>query len=75
VFTPKAAALFIVAGTGLYFYFSWEKQRLVEQKRESMSLQYRYYALVLYVLNEDLGQRRRWNRAPSDARMSVDRSK
>ena len=35
VFTPKAAALFVLAGTGLYFYFRWEKQRLLEQKRES----------------------------------------
>jgi len=37
VFTPKAAALFLLAGTGLYFYFRWEKQRLLEQKRESTS--------------------------------------
>ena len=35
VFTPKAAALFVLAGTGLYFYFRWEKQRLLEQRRES----------------------------------------
>jgi len=35
VFTPKAAALFVLAGTGIYFYFRWEKQALLEQKRES----------------------------------------
>jgi len=36
VFTPKAAGLFLLAGTGLYFYFRWEKQRLQEQRRESL---------------------------------------
>jgi len=36
VFTPKAAGLFILAGTGLYFYFRWEKQRLQEQKEREM---------------------------------------
>ncbi|KAF8485167.1 h-sco1 [Russula ochroleuca] len=36
VFTPKAAALFILAGTGLYFYFRSEKQRLQEQKQKEM---------------------------------------
>lgn len=45
VFTPKAAALFLLAGTGLYFYFRWEKQRLLEQKRESTS------ATTLYFLS------------------------
>jgi protein SCO1/2 len=37
VFTPKAAALFTIAGAGLYLYFRSEKQRLQEQKRESVS--------------------------------------
>ncbi|TFY78629.1 hypothetical protein EWM64_g5381 [Hericium alpestre] len=41
VFTPKAAALFILTGAGLFLYFRWEKQRLLEQKqkeRESRSV-------------------------------------
>ncbi|THH11676.1 hypothetical protein EW146_g7970 [Bondarzewia mesenterica] len=36
VFTPTAAALFILAGTGLFFYFRWEKQRLLEEKQKEM---------------------------------------
>ncbi|KAH9007218.1 SCO1 protein [Lactarius hatsudake] len=36
VFTPKAAALFVLAGSGLFFYFRWEKQRLQEQKQKEM---------------------------------------
>ncbi|KAH9984001.1 thioredoxin-like protein [Russula vinacea] len=42
VFTPKAAALFILAGTGLYFYLRSEKQRLksksVKKEMESRSV-------------------------------------
>lgn len=33
MFTPKAAALFIATGVGLFFYFRYEKQKLIEQKR------------------------------------------
>ncbi|KZP05333.1 SCO1 protein [Athelia psychrophila] len=33
VFTPKAAALFIGAGVGLYFYFRYEKEQLLEKRR------------------------------------------
>jgi hypothetical protein len=33
VFTPKAAALFVAAGVGLFFYFRYEKQQLLEQRR------------------------------------------
>lgn len=35
VFTPKAAALFVATGVGLFFYFKYEKQKLVEQRRGS----------------------------------------
>ena len=34
VFTPKAAALFIATGFGLFLYFRYEKEKLIEQKRE-----------------------------------------
>lgn len=34
VFTPKAAALFVAAGVGLFFYFRYEKQQLLEQRRK-----------------------------------------
>jgi len=34
VFTPKAAALFVVAGVGLFFYFRYEKQKLLEQRQK-----------------------------------------
>lgn len=34
VFTPKAAALFVVSGVGLYFYFRYEKQKLLEQRQK-----------------------------------------
>lgn len=33
VFTPKAAALFITTGVGLFLYFRYEKEKLIEQKR------------------------------------------
>ncbi|KAI0270349.1 SCO1/SenC-domain-containing protein [Russula aff. rugulosa BPL654] len=36
VFTPKAAALFTIAGAGLYLYFRSEKQRLQEQKQKEL---------------------------------------
>ena len=32
VFTPKAAAVFVLTGVALYFYFDHEKQKLQEQK-------------------------------------------
>jgi len=32
VFTPASAALFITAGVGLFFYFRYEKQRLIEER-------------------------------------------
>ncbi|KAI0655237.1 SCO1 protein, partial [Cubamyces menziesii] len=34
VFTPKAAALFVLTGIGLYFYFRNEKEKLLEQRRK-----------------------------------------
>ncbi|KIM79480.1 hypothetical protein PILCRDRAFT_823383 [Piloderma croceum F 1598] len=34
IFTPKAAALFVATGVGLYFYFRSEKQRLLEQRQK-----------------------------------------
>ncbi|KAF7984917.1 hypothetical protein HWV62_10941 [Athelia sp. TMB] len=33
VFTPKAAALFVAAGIGLFFYFRHEKEQLLEKRR------------------------------------------
>lgn len=36
VFTPKAAALFVATGIGLYFYFHHEKQKLLEQKQKQL---------------------------------------
>lgn len=33
-FTWKAAALFVVTGVGLYFYFESEKAKVQERKRE-----------------------------------------
>lgn len=35
VFTPKAAVLFVATGVGLYYYFQHEKQKLLEEKRNS----------------------------------------
>ncbi|KAI0751695.1 SCO1/SenC-domain-containing protein [Daedaleopsis nitida] len=34
VFTPTAAALFVVTGVGLFFYFRNEKEKLQEQRRK-----------------------------------------
>jgi len=34
VFTPKSAALFIAAGIGMFFYFRYEKQRLIEEREK-----------------------------------------
>ncbi|KZT63713.1 SCO1 protein [Daedalea quercina L-15889] len=36
VFTPKAAALFVATGVGLFFYFRYEKQKLQEQKQKEL---------------------------------------
>ncbi|KDQ65140.1 hypothetical protein JAAARDRAFT_53042 [Jaapia argillacea MUCL 33604] len=36
VFTPKAAALFILAGAGLFFYFRYEKEKLLEQRQKEL---------------------------------------
>ncbi|KAL4063272.1 SCO1/SenC-domain-containing protein [Scleroderma yunnanense] len=36
VFTPKAAALFVVTGVGLYYYFHHEKQKLLQEKQKSL---------------------------------------
>lgn len=38
VFTPKAAALFVATGIGLFFYFRYEKAKLLEQRRAYSSL-------------------------------------
>lgn len=38
MFTPQAAALFLVTGAGLFWYFKTEKEKLAEQRRESSSL-------------------------------------
>ncbi|KAI0640526.1 SCO1 protein [Trametes meyenii] len=34
VFTPTAAALFVLTGAGLFFYFRSEKEKLLEQRRK-----------------------------------------
>ncbi|KAG5633871.1 hypothetical protein H0H81_004654 [Sphagnurus paluster] len=34
VFTPKSAALFVAAGLGLFFYFRYEKAKLLERREE-----------------------------------------
>ncbi|KAH6896382.1 h-sco1 [Coprinopsis sp. MPI-PUGE-AT-0042] len=34
VFTPKSAAVFIAAGVGLFFYFRYEKERLLEEREK-----------------------------------------
>ncbi|KAF9004820.1 h-sco1 [Cyathus striatus] len=34
VFTPLSAALFVAAGTGLFFYFRYEKARLIEEREK-----------------------------------------
>ncbi|GJE83951.1 SCO1 protein [Phanerochaete sordida] len=36
VFTPKAAALFVATGVGLFLYFRYEKQKLIEQKQKEL---------------------------------------
>ncbi|KAF7790779.1 hypothetical protein EIP86_001736 [Pleurotus ostreatoroseus] len=36
VFTPKAAALFVATGVGLFFYFRYEKQKLIEQRQKEL---------------------------------------
>lgn len=36
VFTPKAAALFIVTGAALFYYFKTEKERLLEERRKEL---------------------------------------
>lgn len=35
VFTPKAAALFVLTGAALFLYFRNEKEKLLEQRRAS----------------------------------------
>ena len=35
VFTPAAAALFVVTGVGLFYYFQYEKRKLQEKKGSS----------------------------------------
>lgn len=37
VFTPKAAALFVATGVGLFFYFRYEKQKLLEQRQKELA--------------------------------------
>ncbi|KAK7694452.1 hypothetical protein QCA50_001638 [Cerrena zonata] len=36
VFTPKAAALFVATGLGLFAYFRYEKERLLEQRQKEL---------------------------------------
>jgi len=36
VFTPKAAALFVATGLGLFFYFQHEKIKLLEERRRQL---------------------------------------
>ncbi|KAG0698007.1 SCO1/SenC-domain-containing protein [Suillus ampliporus] len=36
VFTPKAAALFVATGVGLFYYFRHEKQKLLEQRQKEL---------------------------------------
>ncbi|OAX41091.1 h-sco1 [Rhizopogon vinicolor AM-OR11-026] len=36
VFTPKAAALFVATGIGLFYYFRYEKQKLLEQRQKEL---------------------------------------
>ncbi|KAG2069782.1 h-sco1 [Suillus decipiens] len=36
VFTPQAAALFVVTGVGLFYYFRYEKQKLLEQRQKEL---------------------------------------
>ncbi|KAG1747059.1 SCO1/SenC-domain-containing protein [Suillus paluster] len=36
VFTPKAAALFVATGVGLFYYFRYEKQKLLEQRQKEL---------------------------------------
>ncbi|CAL1696551.1 unnamed protein product [Somion occarium] len=36
VFTPKAAALFIATGIGLFAYFRYEKERLLEERQKEL---------------------------------------
>ncbi|KAJ3540691.1 hypothetical protein NM688_g6192 [Phlebia brevispora] len=36
VFTPKAAALFLATGVGLFFYFKHEKEKLIEQRQKEL---------------------------------------
>lgn len=41
VFTPTSAAIFVAAGVGLFFYFRYEKTRLLEEReKERMNKQY-----------------------------------
>jgi len=37
VFTPKAAAIFLAAGLGLFFYFRYEKAKLLEQRENEQA--------------------------------------
>ncbi|CCL99004.1 uncharacterized protein FIBRA_01012 [Fibroporia radiculosa] len=36
VFTPKTAAVFVATAVGLYFYFRYEKQKLLEQRQKEL---------------------------------------
>ncbi|KLO09913.1 h-sco1 [Schizopora paradoxa] len=36
VFTPKAAAVFVATGVGLYLYFRYEKEKIQEAKRKEL---------------------------------------
>ncbi|KAF9270614.1 putative SCO1-involved in stabilization of Cox1p and Cox2p [Marasmius fiardii PR-910] len=39
VFSPASAAIFIAVGTGLFFYFRHEKQKLIEEREKERSSQ------------------------------------
>lgn len=63
VFTPKAAALFVGTGLGLFFYFRYEKTKLQEQRRAcTVPSTVRYFKLIIL------------QRRSSKTRKSVDRT-
>ena len=51
VFTPTAAALFLLTGAGLFAYFRYEKERLGEQHSE-----YNYPSLYEVIYSRSIGQ-------------------
>ena len=70
VFTPKAAALFVASGIGLYFYFRYEKEQLLLQRRMSLCSSLLLLLLIIGYITRRKRARSQNNR-PSTRRRPV----